>query len=210
MPPDFAVEFVSERLSQKKILFLTNNLSVTSFLFDWLRHEEGHDKIILWQKALNPASFEDEFADVYFLVSYNYKYILPKTIVDIFPGRAFNLHISLLPWNRGASPNLWSFINNTPKGVTIHLIDEGLDTGDILYQMQLFFDEELETFESSYKKLHESVQELFCANWQCMKRGAINPIKQGSVHTKQETAGFVSKHAISWKERIIDVKRRCM
>lgn len=80
-------------------------------------------------------------------------------------GQIFNLHISLLPYNRGASPNFFSFIENTPKGVTIHQIDEGLDTGPILAQKELFFDESKETFASSYEKLILEIQMLFKENW---------------------------------------------
>ncbi|MCL0081308.1 hypothetical protein M1N64_03665 [Peptococcaceae bacterium] len=50
--------------------------------------------------------------------------------MDKFQGRAINLHISFLPWNRGADPNFWSFIENAPVGVSIHYLDEGIDTGD--------------------------------------------------------------------------------
>ena len=42
--------------------------------------------------------------------------------------------MSYLPWNRGADPNFWSILEDTPKGVTIHIMDESIDTGDILYQ----------------------------------------------------------------------------
>lgn len=80
-------------------------------------------------------------------------------------GQIFNLHISLLPYNREASPNFFSFIENTPKGVTIHQIDEGLDTGPILAQKELFFDESKETFASSYEKLILEIQMLFKENW---------------------------------------------
>lgn len=80
-------------------------------------------------------------------------------------GQIFNLHISLLPYNREASPNFFSFIENTSKGVTIHQIDEGLDTGPILAQKELFFDESKETFASSYEKLILEIQMLFKENW---------------------------------------------
>lgn len=80
-------------------------------------------------------------------------------------GQIFNLHISLLPYNREASPNFFSFIENTSKGVTIHQIDEGLDTGPILAQKELFFDESKETFASGYEKLILEIQMLFKENW---------------------------------------------
>jgi methionyl-tRNA formyltransferase len=72
-----------------------------------------------------------------FLISFGYRHILRKEIVDYFSGRSINLHASLLPWNRGADPNLWSFLENTPKGVTIHEIDYGVDTGKILAHREI-------------------------------------------------------------------------
>ena len=69
-----------------------------------------------------------------FIVSYGYQYRLSKRVLDQINYRAINLHISYLPWNRGADPNLWSAVEDTPKGVTIHYIDDGFDTGDILFQ----------------------------------------------------------------------------
>ena len=99
-----------------------------------------------------------------FAISYRYRNIIKKDIIDIFNGRLINLHISLLPWNKGADPNLWSWLEDTPKGVTIHKIDEGLDTGDILLQQQIFFDEEKETLRTSYEKLSSAIENLFINN----------------------------------------------
>jgi len=82
-----------------------------------------------------------------------------------------------------------SFIENTPKGVTIHLIDEGIDTGPILVQKKLKFDETLETLRSAYEKLHKEIQELFKQNWNDIKTGKIKPIAQemkGNLHYKDD------------------------
>ena len=66
-----------------------------------------------------------------FIVVAAYGLILPKTILEVAP--CINLHASLLPKYRGASP-IQSAILNGDKytGVTSMLMDEGLDTGDIL------------------------------------------------------------------------------
>src|SRR5689334_20336598 len=47
---------------------------------------------------------------------------------------AVNLHNSYLPWNRGAHACTWAIVDRTPAGATMHWMDEGIDTGDILYQ----------------------------------------------------------------------------
>jgi len=60
-----------------------------------------------------------------------YGQILPREILDIAP--CINLHASLLPLYRGASPIQESLLNDDPyTGVTAMLMEEGLDTGDIL------------------------------------------------------------------------------
>jgi methionyl-tRNA formyltransferase len=61
--------------------------------------------------------------------------ILPKTIIDFPKMGCLNIHPSLLPKYRGAAPLNWSIINGEIKtGVTIMMMDEGMDSGDILVQ----------------------------------------------------------------------------
>jgi methionyl-tRNA formyltransferase len=59
-----------------------------------------------------------------------------------------NLHPSLLPIHRGPAPLFWIFRsdNQEASGVTIHLIDEGLDTGDIVIQQKVEFDSGISGF----------------------------------------------------------------
>lgn len=61
--------------------------------------------------------------------------ILPKEIIDFPKWGCLNIHPSLLPKYRGAAPLHWSIIRGEIKtGVTIMLMDEGMDSGDILMQ----------------------------------------------------------------------------
>jgi len=61
--------------------------------------------------------------------------ILPKAIIDFPKLGCLNIHPSLLPKYRGAAPLNWSIIHgDTKTGVTIMLMDEGMDSGDILTQ----------------------------------------------------------------------------
>ena len=61
-------------------------------------------------------------------ISYGYRRILNYKTLKQLKRPIVNLHISYLPYNKGIYPNLNAFINNTPKGVTIHEIDKGIDT----------------------------------------------------------------------------------
>lgn len=62
-----------------------------------------------------------------------YGRILPKAVLEIPTAGCINVHASLLPRYRGAAPIHWAIINGeTQTGITTILMDEGMDTGDIL------------------------------------------------------------------------------
>ena len=168
-----------------KILFLTNN-AISKNLINWIKNNTIDD-IVIVEENLSLEKVLDIKPD--FIISYNYVYIITEDILKLYQGKAINLHISYLPWNRGAHPNVWSFIDDTPKGVTIHLIDKGLDTGNILIQKEIAIHEEVETLSSSYKKLHQAIQILFIENWLKIKNFQLKPIQQkgkGSYHSKKD------------------------
>jgi methionyl-tRNA formyltransferase len=140
------------------------------------------DSVLHTEDNLNAHPELTECADI--IVSYGYRFILSRELVDRFSNRIVNLHISLLPWNRGADPNVWSFLEDTPKGVTIHYIDCGVDTGPILAQQEIDLSSE-ETLCSSYHKLSGVVEHLFKKTWAAIRSGRIetNPqVGKGSYH----------------------------
>lgn len=190
-----------------KILFLSNN-DVSRDLFKWLSETESD--VIEFDKPLSLEYLKNLSPD--FIVSYNYKHIIKPEIIAFMNGKIVNLHISLLPWNRGASPNFWSFIENTPKGVTIHYIDDGLDAGDIITQKELFFNEDEETFRTVYYKLHKEMTALFIQTWDHIKSDSCVRIKQdltkGSYHTISEFEVIVSNTDFSWDEIISEAKKK--
>ncbi|OPY66110.1 MAG: Linear gramicidin synthase subunit A [Syntrophorhabdus sp. PtaU1.Bin050] len=191
-----------------KILFLTNN-PITRRLSDWLE-QEACEQNVTYEGKISNVILDREAPDL--VISYNYRHFIPKDVVAVLGGRAINLHISLLPWNKGADPNVWSFLEDTPKGVTIHLIDEGIDTGNILLQKELFFNEGEETLMSTYNILHKEIQDLFMKNWEQLKRFEIAPkISQldGSRHMIKDFAmvkGLLGKEG--WDITINELKRR--
>lgn len=168
-----------------QVLFLTSNSDSLS-LANWLR-ERVYVKVRT--EAIDVAALDHDKPDL--VVSYNYGHIIRKNVLSALPGRFLNLHISLLPFNRGADPNVWSILDATPKGVSIHLIDEGLDTGEIVAQCESEFDESLHTLTSSYKFLHEEIQGLFKQTWPgiASATGSMASIPQdgtGTAHRKRE------------------------
>lgn len=187
------------------VLFLTNNDN-TKDLYEWLL-EQG-EKVYCIQNKIDLELIEQLSPS--FIISFNYRYLIQKEILDYMKGKVINLHISYLPYNRGSSPNFFSFLDDTPKGVTIHLMDEGLDTGDILCQKELFFDENKESFASTYDKLMQEIKQLFREKWAEIKEGRISPQKQvgeGTYHRMKELEEIRENTPFCWEDVIADYKR---
>lgn len=128
---------------------------------------------------------DDDYKHFDFLVSYGW----PRLFKPLPPIPAINLHISLLPWNRGADPNLWSWIDDTPKGVSIHQIDEGIDTGPIIIQYKLEHWGSEPTLATTYTRLQEHIEGLFRQSWQYIRKDWYQPTPQsrgGTYHSKSD------------------------
>jgi methionyl-tRNA formyltransferase len=155
--------------------------------------EKGHS-FARTEETLSLAWIKEQRFD--FGLSYRYKKIIRQDVIDYFLVKLINMHISFLPWNRGSDPNLWSYIDNTPKGVTIHRIDGGIDTGDILLQQEVHIDLEKDTLRTSYDKLSQAIECIFIANVDALLDNALAPQKQhdgGSFHRVKDKNIFLSQ-----------------
>ena len=170
---------MNEKLKKSKILFLTNNLNITKPLFLWL---SKYNKVIVYEKKLSLKDLKKINPNM--IISYNYRYLIKKPILNKY--KIINLHISYLPFNRGANPNIWSHIDNTPNGVSIHYINEGIDTGDIIIQKKIILNENM-TLKQSYKKLHFHIQLLF-KEWILYKKNKTpkKQTKKGTFHLSKD------------------------
>jgi methionyl-tRNA formyltransferase len=99
-----------------------------------------------------------------FAFSFGYRHIIGEDIIKSIRCPILNLHMSYLPYNRGAHPNFWSFFDNTPSGVTIHIVDGGVDTGPIVLQKYVNFTSEENTFSKTYESLFHELETLFKDN----------------------------------------------
>jgi methionyl-tRNA formyltransferase len=142
------------------------------------------------------------------IVSYRYRHIIRKDVIDYMRGNIINLHISFLPWNRGADPNLWSFLENTPKGVSIHYIDEGIDTGNIIIQKEYLFKDDTETLTTTYNKLNYAMIQLFQNNWHQIYSGNITAQRQkekGSFHKMEDKRRYLHLLKQGWNTPVKDI-----
>lgn len=98
------------------------------------------------------------------IISFGYRHIISQHQINASAAPIINLHISYLPWNKGAHPNFWSHFDCTPSGVTIHEIDAGIDTGNIIYQKYVNFEAWEDTFTLTHKRLLLEIEALFNHN----------------------------------------------
>lgn len=119
------------------------------------------------------------------VASVYYRNIIRRNVIEACRGRIFNVHPSLLPRHRGCSSIPWAIIEgDAMTGVTLHYVDEGIDTGNVILQRVIGIGE------------GETAAELF---ERCMRLGveawpeAFELVKGGYGGVKQEGAGTYHK-----------------
>lgn len=118
-----------------------------------LHHHSTPVKILSEEAGLTvfqpQAPTEQEFAETLkelhpdFLLVADYGHILPNAILVLPPRGCINVHPSLLPRYRGASPIQRALMDGVEiTGATLMLMDEGLDTGPIISQTEIVVEED--------------------------------------------------------------------
>ena len=138
------------------------------------------------------------------IVSFGYKDIISEEIIRK-KKKIINLHISYLPFNKGSHPNFWSFAENTPSGVTVHKVDKGIDTGNIIYQklidFELYKNKKKLTFRKTYNLLISEIENLFLKNFESIINNDYEEIQQigkGSYHNSNDLPNVLK----SWDQNI--------
>lgn len=191
---------------KKKALFLGYDKSETS-LIDFLTAEK-YDVFHSKKKTADffSAHKNFDFNDFHLIISFGYRHIIPKSLIKKSP-TILNLHISFLPYNRGSHPVFWSAYETTPSGVSIHIIDEGIDTGPLLYQKQVDIDLKKNTFTEAHKTLRQEIEKLFIDNFNEISSEGYSKISflhKGNYHNSWD----LPKEFVGWDENIyMEIKR---
>jgi methionyl-tRNA formyltransferase len=115
-----------------------------------------------------------------FMIIHGYGPIIKAPVVDAWKGRIINLHNTYLPWGRGLMGNVWSFFEDTPRGVSLHSIDAGVDTGDVIARTLVPLDLD-ETLQSSWDILMDKLERLFMELWDDIAAGRAPRVPQSSL-----------------------------
>ena len=159
----------------------------------------------LGYRVLQPTSVNDaEFVEAIvrtapdFLVVVAYGRILPKAILALPKMGTINLHASLLPKYRGPAPIQWAIINGeTVTGVTTMLMDEGMDTGDILMTAT----EKISSVDTSatlHDRLARIGANLLVDTLDRYSKGQVRPIPQDHDQATQAPLLKKSDGRIAW------------
>ena len=123
----------------------------------------------------------------------SYGKILSQAILDVPPRGAFNVHPSLLPLYRGATP-LQAQIRDlcTTTGVTIIQMDAGMDTGDILLQERTPLGER-ETYGELEARLAELGAQSLVRAIDLAKRNELEPIRQDELASAEAIVATLTR-----------------
>lgn len=141
-----------------------------------LRTEEGRSALASTRPQLGVSAF--------------FGHLLRADVLELFDRGVVNVHPALLPWNRGAHPNVWSIVEGTPSGVTLHWVDEGLDTGPVVAQREVPVRPD-DTARTLYLRLEDACAALVRDTWPALVAGTAGHREQegeGSFHRAAELA----------------------
>lgn len=115
-------------------------------------------------------------ADIFIVAAFGQ--ILSQEILDMPPYGCLNIHASLLPKYRGASPIQNVILNGEEKtGITVQQMNTGIDTGDILYKKEIDIDRG-DTFETLHDKLTVLGGESIVETLALLEAGSLIPEPQ--------------------------------
>lgn len=150
----FPVEFVFSDHREAYVLERAKNLGVTTYAFELKEFDN---------KAAYEAGIVEllERHTVDLVVLAGYMKIVSPTLLSAYEGRIINIHPAYLPEFPGAHgiEDAWE-AGVSQSGVTVHWVDSGIDTGQIIKQVRVprLLDDTLETFEA---RIHEAEYQLY-------------------------------------------------
>lgn len=107
------------------------------------------------QQTLNKFNIE-------FIVLAGYMRLIGTVLLQAFPKKIVNIHPSLLPKYKGLNAVQQALDNNDKElGVTIHYVDEGMDTGEIIAQQKIIIEDLNESLDEIMQKVHNIEHKLY-------------------------------------------------
>lgn len=164
---------------------------------------------VLWTHNINETDFVNklkEYAPDLF-VSMSFNQIFRQEIINLPKWKTINCHAGKLPYYRGRNILNWALINDEKEfGITVHYVDEGIDTGDIILQRSYPI-----TDEDDYKTLLECAYvgcaDVLCDAIQLIYTGKAERIKQETIDPVGMYCGMriAGDECMNWNQDSRDV-----
>lgn len=115
-------------------------------------------------------------------VSMSFNQIFRKKIIELPLLKSINCHAGKLPFYRGRNILNWALINDEKEfGITVHYIDEGIDTGDIILQ-KCYPIKDTDDYSTLLKISHKECADILYEAIKLIQAGKNNRIKQETIH----------------------------
>ena len=167
-----------------------------------------HDVPVLQPKSLKDPEFAETLkgfgADIFIVVAYGR--MIPPSVFNIPRCGTINLHPSLLPEYRGAAPVQWALINGeTETGVTVQMINEELDAGDIVLSRGIAIDENM-TASDLYDLVLPMGAELVIDAVELLGSGRTDVLKKQD-HSRATYCGKIDTETarINWRSSAFEI-----
>jgi len=117
-------------------------------------------------------------------VSMSFNQIFKNNLINLPPLKIINCHAGKLPFYRGRNVLNWVLINDENEfGITVHFVDEGIDTGDIILQRSFKIDDSddyrtllLTAYEECPSILYDSIKLIQTGNAPTFRQAEIHPV----------------------------------
>lgn len=147
-------------------VIITDNAN--SFVIKRAEKENIYYQVFKPKTFVDKVAFETEILktltehNIEFIVFAGYMRLVGTVLLQAFPKKMVNIHPSLLPKYKGLNAVQQALDNNDNElGVTIHYVDEGMDTGEIVAQEKITIENLDEPLESIMAKVHNIEHELY-------------------------------------------------
>lgn len=115
-------------------------------------------------------------------VSMSFNQIFRHEIINVPRLKTINCHAGKLPFYRGRNILNWALINDEKEfGITVHFVDEGIDTGDIILQRTFPISEE-DNYNSLLEVAYEQCAIILYDSIKLFQEDSVNPVKQSDIH----------------------------
>jgi methionyl-tRNA formyltransferase len=167
-------------------------------------------QVIQPEKIKNNEEFQKNLRQVQpeAIIVVGYGRLIPRWMLTLPPRGNINVHASLLPKYRGAAPIQWAIANGeTVTGVTTMLLNEGLDTGDLLLQEEIAINPE-DTAVTLAPRLAELGADLLIKTLRGLEQGSVRPVAQD--HSRATLAPILTKEdgQVDFQRSAVEIHNR--